>query len=192
MSLSSPLPRPRSGETIAAAHITALSEAIRDRTPISSPSIRVVPRTGGFALETITKGGGMGGTFRGNWSPSAGDDNTVVVSGGTVYDSGGAHVVAEATLNAPNDTLYYIYLQVNFTATTVDGYVVGGSISSGAININTTGCPVNTNTAAYILLATWNGDGGGLEERYAWFPFSFQFNQKDATPGDVAANFWIS
>ena len=138
MSLSGTLPRPRPGEQIPAAHIRALSDAIRDRTPISSPEIRVVPRTGGFSLEFVGK---PGAAWRGaNLPLTVNYDGTVTY--GTILgvepliDS--ERISLGPKLTFPSEGQQYVCATVTSTPTqtTIDGKVFTHALTDISIAIS--------------------------------------------------------
>ena len=136
--------------------------------------------------------GAAAGEFRGNWHPSAGADaEEVLITGGSIFDGTTLHTVAGATLSVHATSLNYIYLDCGLTATTVDGYVSGGTVDATPTIATSTSAAslTNSNSAGHILLCTWQE--GALVDRYAYFTLACELLQKrSGSVGDVTFNYW--
>ena len=130
-----------------------------------------------------------GGTFAGVWKPSRGASDTELnVTGGTINDGTTTHIIADAALTVHATSLNYIYLSCALTPTLTDGYVSGGTVDATPTIISSTSVQSNTNSAAYILLCTWQA--GALVLRAAWFPYACRLGNSGT--GDTLFQYWIA
>jgi hypothetical protein len=133
-----------------------------------------------------------GGEFEGLWYPKRGSSDTqLIITGGSIFDGTTLHTVAGATLSVHATSLNYIYLDCGLTATTVDGYVSGGTVDATPTIATSTSAAslTNSNSAGHILLCTWQE--GALVDRYAYFTLACELLQKrSGSVGDVTFNYW--
>lgn len=128
-------------------------------------------------------------TFAGVWNPTRGASDTALnVTGGTLYDGTTTHIIADAALTVHATSLNYIYLSCALTPTLTDGYVSGGTVDATPTIISSTSVQSNTNSAAYILLCTWQA--GALVLRAAWFPYACRLGNSGT--GDTLFKYWIA
>lgn len=125
-----------------------------------------------------------------NWEPSAGaDDEELIITGGSISDGITNHSVSGATLAIHATSLNYVYLECDLSASTIDSWVSGGTITSAAITTYTT-TKTTTSTKGYVLLCTWQA--GALVARYRWYGLAAKLTNASSGVGDVQFNFWTA
>lgn len=176
------------GDVVKADHHNSLIKAIQRRTPISSPSVKIVETATGFYCEAA-RGGGSASSFRGLWYPSKVNNESVKIGAGSLFDGTTFHSVPETTVAVSPTALNYIYLVCNLSATLVDGYVAGGTVSSTPTIARYSSVQPNNNSTGYILLCTWQA--GAVVDRYAYFALASELlNKRSGSIGDVTFNWW--
>jgi hypothetical protein len=121
------LPLPRVGDTIKAEHIAALSTAIKKRSPLNSPTVKIRETSEGFYMEARGSGGGSGGSVSRYLLPRRVSAGRYTVSPGLLnlmpvrYDTTSGDELDGTQLHSLTNGV--IYLVVRYTTTFVDDYL---------------------------------------------------------------------
>lgn len=153
------LPMPRVGDVIKAEHIAAIRNAIKKRTPQSSPTVAVVETSAGFYMETRRSGGILPApTTHPFLCPSrATADAPSTVEGGTVNGV----IVTGLDITISTIGTKYVYLVVTksgggtLIASSASGWVTGFTGVIAATLGTGSSIPADTNSALYRLVATY-------------------------------------
>lgn len=124
--------------------------------------------------------------FKGNWYPSAIDSTHIKLTGGTIT-CGSIFTPSVSSISVHATSLNYIYLRSTLSAATLDGYVVGGSITATSI-ISSTTTLTSDNTYGYILLCTWQSSA--LVQQYEFYSFFAALRNQGS--GDTLFLYWNS
>lgn len=124
--------------------------------------------------------------FKGNWYPSAIDSTHIKLTGGTIT-CGSIFTPSVSSITVHATSLNYIYLRSTLSASSLDGYVVGGSITAASV-ISSTSTLTSDNTYGYILLCTWQASA--LVTQYEFYSFFASLQNQGS--GDTLFVYWNS
>ena len=124
--------------------------------------------------------------FKGNWYPSAIDSTHIKLTGGTIT-CGSIFTPSVSSITVHATSLNYIYLRSTLSAYSLDGYVVGGSITAASV-ISSTSTLTSDNTYGYILLCTWQASA--LVDQYEFYSFFASLQNQGS--GDTLFVYWNS
>jgi hypothetical protein len=124
--------------------------------------------------------------FKGNWYPSVIDSTHIKLTGGTIT-CGSIFTPTVSSVTVDASALNYIYLRATLSASKIDGYVVGGSITATSI-ISSTSTLTSDNTYGYILLCTWQASA--LVAQYEFYSFFASLQNQGS--GDTLFVYWNS
>lgn len=152
------LPQVKPGDSVKADHHNSLVKAVRRRTPVSSPTIKIVETSSGFYCETVRNGSvGAAQTRHPFYVSSAGTVTPGTVNGSMVTLSGEP---LDNTLNVINMEINGpIWLAITFTLTwtsTSPAYLASAVFSSATIGHND-GLPSNTTSVKYYQIGNVSG-----------------------------------
>jgi hypothetical protein len=153
------LPQVKPGDTVKADHHNSLVKAVRRRTPVSSPTIKIVETSSGFYCEIVRNGASTGATqTRHPFYVSS----TGAVTPGTV--NGSMVTLSEEPLDNTSNVINMeingpIWLAITFTLTwtsTSPAYLASAVFSSARIGHND-GLPSNTTSVKYYQIGNVSG-----------------------------------
>lgn len=130
-----------------------------------------------------------GGVFKGAWSPSTVDSTHIDLTAGSVTDGVTTFTPTVTNISVHATSLNYVYLECSITPSTDNGFVVGGVITAASITSYTT-TKTNTNSKAYLLLATWQASA--LVARYQWYSQALQILDDGNNTGTAVSHFFPS
>lgn len=177
------LPLPRIGDPIKAEHIAAISKALRKRTPLNSPSVKVCETANGYYL--TAKSSVAASSFKGCWYPSRVNAELIKLTAGSISDGITTFTPAVTSITVSATALQYVYLVCSITPTIVDSFVTGGVITAASVQAFNM-AQTTDNTTAYVLLCTWQS--GVLISRYTFWSLQAEFC--NAAYGTVLFRTW--
>lgn len=148
------LPLPKVGDPIKAEHIAAISKALRKRTPLNSPSVKVREVADGFYLEAGGGGGLSTPPCSYNWKPRKINSELISVSAGQIMGT----TVSSSGLAVHATDLNYVYARVAVTPVVTNAFVTSATFSGHTI-VSSTSTLSDSETAGvytrHFLLFTW-------------------------------------
>lgn len=181
------LPQVKPGDSVKADHHNSLVKAVRRRTPVSSPTIKIVETSSGFYCETVRNASVGGGGPEYAWTPKRVNDELIEMSAGSISDGVTTRTPNVSAIAVSATALQYIYLVCTLNVTRIDGFVTGGTVTAASV-ITYSGIQTNNDTTGYILLCTWQA--GAIVDRFRYWSIECQIN--DNGGGGTAFNTWTA